>query len=73
MFDPKAERPVDPKEEEAVRKFLFSSVTPEVKTTPSISSERRSRPVDPLDAALANWSGSVYLSPCDKRPRLVKR
>ena len=49
MIDSKVEKPVDPEDEEAAKKFLFG---PEVKQTPSTSSEGRSRrSVDPLDKA----------------------
>lgn len=72
MFDLKAEIPVDPKEEEAVRRFLFSPVSSEVKQAPSTSPERRSRPVDQLDRDLMFWPGGVNI-PRGMNPRLVKR
>ena len=71
MIDPKVEKPVDPKDEETAKKFLFG---PEVKQTPSTSSEGRSRrSVDPLDKALAGWPGSVNIPRFNEGPRLVKR
>ena len=80
MFDPKAEIPVDPEEEEAVRKFFLSPVTPEERQMPSTSPERRGRSVDPLDAALGLNIGTqarikfrgVVQIPHNPKPRLVK-
>jgi len=83
MFDPKAEKPVDPKEEETVRKFFLGSVTPEVKTMPSTSPERRGRSVEPLDESLGLGKGlraklefhrrCAIAMPRDMTPRLAKR
>ncbi|TSC89316.1 MAG: hypothetical protein G01um10142_528 [Parcubacteria group bacterium Gr01-1014_2] len=70
MFDPEAEIPVDPREEEAVKKFLFSPVAPEERQVPSTSPGWRSRSVDPVDRR--PWGlGAVHL-PHNPKPRLVK-